>query len=142
MEWAHVREFIEFRNAVTTLSVRWVALRSEVGAPELQFTLTLDSLSSLDKIADRLEATFIAIPAEFSRLSAQLALALASKEEALAVLRYPAALAEFAESLAKHISSVQLAGVNKHVSETRSQFENDTCDLAKLGRLILSRSSW
>jgi very-short-patch-repair endonuclease/transcription elongation GreA/GreB family factor len=137
IDWAHVRQFIEFRNAVTTLSARWTALRSELGAPD-SVHFDIDSLSSLDKIADRLEATFISIPAEFSRLSGQLAVALTSKEEALAILRYPAALAEFADALAKHVSSVRLAGVNKHIAQTSAQFGSGACDLAKLGRLILA----
>lgn len=136
-EWTHVRHFIEFRKAVTNLSARWVSLRSELSTPE-SVGFDIDSLSSLDKISDTLEAAFVAIPAEFAQMSEQLSSALGSAEEAHAILRHASALGAFVDAFAKHISSVRLASVTKHISETLGQFERGACDLAKYGRQILS----
>jgi hypothetical protein len=136
-EWTHVRQYIEFRKAVTNLSARWVSLRSELSAPN-SVGFDIDSLSSLDNISDTLDAAFVAIPAEFAQMSEQLSSALGSAEEAHSVLRHPTALEAFADAFAKHISSVRLASVTKHISETLAQFEKGTCDLATFGRQILT----
>jgi hypothetical protein len=137
-EWRHVRVYVEFCGAVTSLSSRWESLKLELSVPD---TLAFgpDALGLLDGLSDTLHACLVGIPTGLKEVSAQLSSALGSREEAAAILRQPASLAVFADALSRHVSSIGLTAVNKNVAETVAKFEESQCDLAGFGRQILTQ---
>ena len=74
-DWQHVNAFILFSEKITSLSARWEPLRAELSAPE-STRFAADSLSSLDAVADTLDAILVVLPAEIKKMLGQLTTAL------------------------------------------------------------------
>jgi transcription elongation GreA/GreB family factor len=136
-DWQHVNAFILFSEKITSLSARWEQLRGELSAPE-GIRFTVDSLTSLDAVADTLHAVLVVLPAETNKMLEQLTTALGNNDEAHAILRHSATLASFADALSKHVSSVRFTSVTKNIAQAAAQFAHSNCDLAGFGRQILN----
>jgi hypothetical protein len=109
-DWRHVCIFVAFRDKVMSLSARWITLRDELSIPE-EVHFDDARLSALDVIADTLQTALVDIPSMSGQLTEQLAAALDSREEAMAILRHHAATAAFGDDLARHIASIRLSAV-------------------------------
>ena len=116
-DWQHVRIFIEFCGAVTSLSARWESLKAELSAPN-DLSFTVDSASLLDALSDTLHACLIGVPRQIAEMSKQLSAALGNRDEANAILRHPTAISAFAHALSRHVSSVRLTAVTKDIAES------------------------
>jgi very-short-patch-repair endonuclease/transcription elongation GreA/GreB family factor len=136
-DWQHVRVFIEFCCAVTSLSARWESLKMELSAPN-DLSFTADSVSLLDVLSDTLHACLIGVPEQIAEISKQLSAALGNSDEANAILRHPTAISAFARALSRHVSSIRLTAVTKDVKKAVAQFEGNNTDLAGFARQILT----
>ncbi|KJC45292.1 hypothetical protein UP06_14790 [Bradyrhizobium sp. LTSP857] len=136
-DWQHVQQFIEFCGEVTSLSVRWEALKVELSAPN-DLSFAVESLFLLDALSDTLHACLTDVPGQIAEMSEQLSAALGNRDEASAILRHPAATAAFSQALSRHVSSVRLAAVAKNVAEAVAQFDGSNTDLAGFARQILT----
>ena len=136
-DWKHVRVFVEYCDAVTSLSARWEALKVELEAPD-NLSFSPDSSSLLEGLSDMLHACLVGIPSGLADVSTQLSEAFGNRNEASEILRQPASLGVFADALSRHVASVRMAKVETNVAESKTQFEGSTCDLAGFGRQILT----
>jgi len=136
-DWQHVRVFIEFSGAVTSLSARWESLKLELSAPN-DLSFTADSLSLLDALTDTLHTCLIGVPGQMANISKRLSAALGNRDEANAILRHPTAISAFAHALSRHVSSIRLTAVTKDVAEAVAQFDGSNTDLAGFARQILT----
>jgi transcription elongation GreA/GreB family factor len=136
-DWQHVRVFIEFCCAVTSLSARWESLKVELSAPN-DLSFTADSVSLLDVLSDTLHACLIGVPGQIAEISKQLSAALGNSDEANAILRHPTAISAFARALSRHVSSIRLTAVTKDVEKAVAQFEGNNTDLAGFARQMLT----
>jgi hypothetical protein len=97
--WRHVCTYALFRDRVKSLSARWITLRGKLSIPE-DVHFSDERLSALDAIADTLQAALVDLPSTSKQLTERLAIALDSREEAMAILRHHAATAAFGDDLA------------------------------------------
>ncbi len=127
--WRHVCTYVLFRDRVKSLSARWITLRGELSIPE-DVHFSDERLSALDAIADTLQTALVDLPSTSKQLTERLAIALDSREEAMAILRHHAATAAFGDDLARHIASTRLSAVKEHIEVTCDQFAASTCRLS------------
>jgi very-short-patch-repair endonuclease len=128
-DWRHVGTYVEFRDKVMSLTARWITLRGELSIPE-DVHFSVQRLSSLDAIADRLQTALVDLPSTSGQLTERLAIALDSREEAMAILRLHTATAAFGDDLARHIASTRLSAVKANIEATSNQFAASTCRLS------------
>ena len=136
-DWQHVRVFIEFCGAVTSLSARWETLKAELSAPN-DLSFTADTVSLLDALSDTFHACLIGVPGEIADISKRLSVALGNRDEANAILSHPTSISAFADALSRHVSSIRLTAVTKDVAEAVAQFDGSNTDLASFARQILT----
>ena len=128
-DWRHVCAYVLFRDRVKSLSVRWITLRGELSIPE-DVHFSDERLSALDAIAATLQTALVDLPSTSGQLTERLAIALDSREEAMAILRHHVATAAFGDDLARHIASTRLSAVKEHIEATSDQFAASTCRLS------------
>jgi hypothetical protein len=136
-DWRHVCIFVAFRDKVMSLSARWIPLRDELFIPE-EVHFDDARLSALDVIADTLQTALVEIPSMSGQLAEQLAAALDSREEAMAILRHHEATGAFGDDLARHIASIRLSAVQEPIKATSLQFATSTCSLSTNAVDVLS----
>jgi hypothetical protein len=127
--WHHVRSYVVLHGKLTSLSVRWAALRTELFIPD-HVHFSAEQPSALDAIADWLHIALVVFPSDLSQLAEYLTSALGSRDEASSILRYPAATAAFGEELASFISARRLSGVQDKIKIIADQFRASSCELA------------
>jgi len=134
--WRHVRTYTVFHGKLVSLASRWASLRPELAVPD-DAHFDEHSASALDSIIANLQAVLVDHPVASKQITDKLADALGSVDEAIAVLRHQASVAQFGQELASFVVAARLNAVKGSIEEVASQFRASSCSFAESAIKIL-----
>jgi very-short-patch-repair endonuclease len=133
-DWDHIRQYLIWREQVTSLSVRWRALAEEIGAP------SAGSAREIEQLVGLLGAILVEGAGAMRALEEVFGQVVPGASSPRDLWRDPAQMEHAEEALRNAAASAQLAAARVEVSRLEGLFSDASGKIGKLARDLLGEA--